>query len=173
MAVASTKETGRFLTMAEGMRIVAAAKMWAGTPYGKKGGPYAGANPVKKKGADCSGSTWKIYQEAGFSYGDYTSAAGFKTIVGTDKHFVPGEHFFKQVSVPQTGDIGWWSGHMVIYDPSIAQDSTLRGLQQNPGTKSVWSASSEKSTRNYGPAWSHWYSEGKPPIWYRYYKATP
>jgi hypothetical protein len=171
--VSNLTVTGHYITLAEGQKIAIAAMMWRDTPYGKKGGPYHGGNPVKKMGADCSGATWEIYQEAGFPYGAYTDTAGFKNLVGTDKNFVKGKHFFMQVDVPQTGDVGWWSGHMVIYDPALVLDSTLRSLQQKPGTKSVWSASSPTSTRAFGPAWSHWYGNGMPPIWYRYFKAEP
>ena len=39
------KETGRFITAAEGLGIAGKAKLWKGTPYGT--GKYAGGNPVK------------------------------------------------------------------------------------------------------------------------------
>jgi len=161
---------GRFISPAEGQSIVQRAKLWKGTPYGT--GTYAGSNPVSKKGADCSGSVWKIYQEAGFSYGAYTSTAGFKSLVGTDQNFVPGKHFFKQVNVPQVGDIAWWNGHMAIYDPHAGK-TVPEGLDGN-----IWSA--RRKGLDFGPTRQNWYdnyvdketSKNYGTVqWYRYWKA--
>jgi len=85
---AKPKGAGRFITVAEGRKITLAAKGWKGTPYApqQKDGKlvtgsekYAGGNPVKGKngGADCSGSVWAIYKEAGFSYGHYFNSVAF------------------------------------------------------------------------------------------------
>ena len=121
------KDTGRFITPAEGRKIVSAAKGWVDTPYAAKGTKYAGGNPLKGKngGADCSGSVWAIYKEAGFPYGHYFNTVAFvnlvasdpnfitawlQKLVGTDENFIQGKHFFKEVFVPQAGDIGWWKG---------------------------------------------------------------
>jgi RHS repeat-associated protein len=49
-----------FITPEEGQHIADVAKTWKGTPFSKIG------NKSTRKGADCSGSTWRIYQEAGF-----------------------------------------------------------------------------------------------------------
>ena len=128
---------------------------------------------MKGEGADCSGATWKIYEEAGFSYGSYQSTATFRTLVGADNDKeMKGKHF-KQVTTPQVGDIGWWDGHMAIYDPALAKDDELRNFQQPAGTHSVWSASRPGSTRKFEPALSHWYHNGVAPVWYRYYKVSP
>ena len=115
---------------------------------------YAGGNPVKDKGADCSGSVWAIYKEAGLSYGTYQSTATFPTLVGIDANFVKGTHFFKKVDMkvdtPQVGDVGWWNGHMVIYDLNAGKtDKQLAG--------NVWSASSPTSSRKFGPGKIDWY----------------
>lgn len=143
------KDAGRFITASEGWKIAQVTKSWVGTPYApvQKNGKiepdskkYVGGGAVKKEGADCSGSTWKIYVEAGFPYGPYINTALFvnrvatepdfirawlQKLVGSEENFVKGTHFFKQVSLPQVEDIGWWhngktgdkaAGHMVIYD---------------------------------------------------------
>ena len=154
------------------------AKTWEGTPYTPRyilkilvpgSGKYAGSNPVKDEGADCSGATWKIYEEAGFSYGSYQSTATFRTLVGADNDKeMKGKHF-KQVSTPQVGDIGWWNGHMAIYDLNAGK--TDKGLDGN-----VWSVSNPKSTRPFGPGLIKWYDNDykAPAKWYRYWKAgTP
>jgi len=158
--------TGRYITPTEGLWIVAKAKFWKGTPYGT--GIYAGGNPTKDRGADCSGSTWKIYQEAGFSYGPYTNTVEFKKLVGTDSTFVKDKHFFKRVTMPQAGDIGWWKGHMAIYDNNAGKTDT--GQNGN-----VWSASSPTSPRKFGPGRTDWYDNkhGAGAVtWYRYWKAS-
>lgn len=187
------KGAGRFISATEGQRITLVAKGWAGTPYApqRKDGKlvagsekYAGGNPLKGKdgGADCSGSVWAIYKEAGFSYGPYFNSvkfvnlvatdthfiiAWFKDLIGSDDSFVKGKHFFKQVDQPQAGDIGWWhngqSGHMVIYD--VDAGKTENGLQAN-----VWSASNPTG-RAFGPARIDWYDKqyNAPPKWFRYW----
>ena len=171
------KDTGRFITGTEGWKITLAAKLWEDTPYAPQqtaskpvagSDKYAGGNPVKKKGADCSGSVWAIYKEAGFSYGPYTNTAGFKELVGTDEKFVKGGHFFKRVSMPQAGDIGWWQGHLAIYDKDVGK--TDKGQDGN-----VWSASSPTSPRKFGPGRIDWYDNknGAGAVtWYRYWKAS-
>ena len=161
------EETGRFITAAEGLKIVGVAKEWA-----KAKVPYLTGGKTQR-GADCSGTTWKIYEEAGFSYGSYQNTASFRTLVNTENDMVMKGKHFKKVSTPQVGDIGWWDGHMVIYDPALAQDVSLRNKPQPTGTKSVWSASSPGSPRPFGPAWTHWFKNGTPPVWYRYFKAAP
>ena len=121
---------------------------------------------MKDEGADCSGSTWKIYQEAGFSYAPYLHTAGFKDLVGTDQNFIKGKHFFKEVSSPQTGDVGWWKGHMAIYDKDAG--TTPRGQVGH-----LWSASNPKGS-GFGVARTDFYDfkDGKGQIiWYRYWKA--
>ena len=175
------KATGRFITASEGWRIVQVAKSWKGTPYGT--GKYKGGGAVKGKGADCSGATWKIYAEAGFPYGGYFNTVRFvnrvatdshfivawlKDLVGSEANFVKGEHFFKQVSLPQVGDIGWWKGHMAIYE----QNSGMCGKRNNV-EGNIWSAY-DVNAPNFGPAHtSFWDSPNGPGnvIWYRYWIA--
>ena len=167
------EETGRFITVVEGLGIVGKAKLWKGTPYGT--GKYAGGNAVKDKGADCSGSVWAIYKEAGLSYGVYQSSASFpSSVVGTDANFVKGTHFFKKVDTPQVGDVGWWNGHMAIYDLNAGKTVTKTPLDGNQ-----WSA--RTTGQNFGPTRRNWYDNHVDEKtdkhygtvkWYRYWKAT-
>ena len=179
------KGTGRFITPNEGQRIAQFAKTWAETPYGT--GKYKGPGAVKGKngGADCSGATWAIYKEAGFPYGDYLDtvrfvnlvatdthfiAAWLKDVVGADADFVKGKHFFKEVFMPQVGDIGWWhngkAGHVLIYDPASGP-APPENVQGN-----AWSA------RDKGVLFSsvryQWYDKiyNAQAKWYRYWKAS-
>ena len=189
------KGAGRFITATEGWKIALVAKGWRDTPYApqEKAGKrvagsekYAGGNPVKGEGADCSGSVWAIYKEAGFPYGPYANTAMFvnrvatdadliaawlKNLVGIDADFVKGRHFFKKVTMPQVGDIGWWNGHVAIYDNNVGK--TDKGLDGN-----LWSARNPEQP--FGPARINWYDNyvdkktGKnygTVKWYRYWKA--
>lgn len=177
------KAAGRFITLTEGQRIARVAKSWKNTPYGM--GKYAGGGAVKDKGADCSGSTWKIYAEAGFPYGGYFNTVRFvnrvatdshfivawlKDLVGVDADFVEGEHFFKQVNQPQVGDIGWWhngkGGHMLIYDPASGP-APPKDAQGN-----AWSARTEGAP--FSSVRYQWFDDiFKTPVkWYRYWKAS-
>ena len=119
--------------------IVDEAKTWTGVPYFNGGGP----NSTKEK-ADCSGATWNIYKNAGFPY-KYSPASSF----GKSDRFkpVPG-------NIPQQGDVGRWSGHVLIYDVNAG------------GKNDSWSARREGI--NFGPAQSAWW--GPNVTWYRYDK---
>lgn len=161
--------TGRFVTAAGGQKIADVAKNWwrADVPYVTGG--------KTKKGADCSGSVWAIYNEAGLSYGAYTNTAGFTNIVGTDSNFLKGKHYFKKVGAPQVGDVGVWSngksgndarGHMAIYDTGAGK--TKKGLVGN-----LWSATHPGGDK-FGPSridfFDHMSGYGSV-TWYRYWKA--
>ena len=198
------KATGRFISATEGWKIAQVAKSWKGTPYAplekdKKlvsgSEKYKGGGAVKKEGADCSGATWKIYAEAGFPYGRYFNTVAFVDLVASDPHFivawlkdlagsdadfVKGKHFFKKVSLPQVGDIGWWhngksgdaaAGHMAIYD----QNSGMCGQRKNV-EGNLWSAYNRKSGVNFGPAHTQFFDNDKESgygivVWYRYWIA--
>lgn len=172
------------------------AKSWKGTPYAplekdKKlvsgSEKYKGGGAVKKEGVDCSGATWKIYAEAGFPYGRYFNTVEFVNLAATDPHFivawlndlvgsdasfVKGTHFFKKVSLPQVGDIGWWNGHMPIYDNNA-------GKTVPEGTEGdLWSA--RNTDFPFGPSRIKWFNNyvdkktGKNygiVKWYRYWIA--
>jgi RHS repeat-associated protein len=129
-----------FISAEEGQQIVDVAKSWVGTAY-----VFGGKS---KGGADCSGSTWAIYREAGFPY-KYLPSASFPN----SPSFRPSPD-----NVPQVGDIGRWNGHMVIYDPNA------------PNGNNVWTAHRtggppygvdqfEKYNKIYGAV-----------TWHRYYK---
>ena len=197
------KATGRFITATEGWKIARVAESWKGTPYAplEKAGKlvpgsekYAGGGAVKKEGADCSGSTWKIYAEAGFPYGSYFNTvafvdlvatdphfiiAWFEDLAGADKNFVKGKHFFKKAANPQVGDIGWWhngksgkeaAGHMAIYDNNAGK------TKPNGVVGNVWSATNRSSEYGFGPAHTKFFDNDKKHgygtvVWYRYWIA--
>lgn len=197
------KDAGRFLTATEGWKIARVAESWKGTPYApvEKAGKrvpgsekYAGGGAVKKEGADCSGSTWKIYKEAGFPYGPYINTALFvnrvatepdfisawlQKLVGSDKNFVEGKHFFKKVFAPQVGDVGWWhngkigegaAGHMAIYDISAGK------TEPHKVDGNLWSATNRKSEYGFGPAHTNFFDNDQKygygiVTWYRYWIA--
>ncbi len=133
-----------------------------------------------------SGSVWKIYQGLCFSYGPYTNMVKFvnlvatdtnfitawlQKLVGTDADFIKGKHFFKRVSFPQVGDIGWWhngkTGHMAIYDPNSGMCGKEKNIAGN-----VWSASNSKGPP-FGAAHSSWYDKeyNMPTQWHRYWES--
>ncbi len=130
-----------FIPMEDGQKIVDEAITWVETPY-VSGGSSKGA----EGGADCSGSVWKIYQNAGFPF-ERASSHDFPTTN------VPG--FFRPVpgNIPQKGDVGRWPGHLLIYDPDA------------PGENDAWSARRPGRTFQAVPVdWWGW--EGV--HWYRY-----
>lgn len=101
-------EAGRLISEAEGWKLVNAAATWEGTPYRAVGGASQ-----KQVAGDCSGTTNKIYVEAGFSY-PYKTTAGFADYVMLTHQFqeIPAE-----TAAMQAGDVLLWSGHMAIYAP--------------------------------------------------------
>jgi RHS repeat-associated protein len=131
----------QLLTPEEGQRIVNEAKTWEGTPYVSPGNQ-------KKIGADCSGATNQIYINAGFPYTNTGS-----TKLASDSHF-------EKVDNPQQGDVGWWNGHVLIYDASAGEGMNAwtahhTGVEFGPGNTSWWSGKPGKK----GPV-----------TWYRYKK---
>ena len=124
-------------TAQEMQNIINAAQDWAvsNVPY-----VYGGKS---KKGADCSGSVWSIYDQAGLPY-DYTTASGLPK----NPRFVP-----VSPGNQQPGDVGWCPNHIVIYDPNAGQQ------------RNVWSASHTGGPA-FGPGNSSWYCHDMK--WYRY-----
>jgi RHS repeat-associated protein len=90
------------ISFEEGQRIADIARKWKGTPY------YPGGGKISSRDkADCSGATWKIYEEAKFPF-DYSQSKEFPQ----NKRFKP-----SLGNIPQPGDVGQWDGHVLIYDP--------------------------------------------------------
>lgn len=87
-----------YLTQQEIEQLLTTAQSWQGTDYAfdTPGNPYKGAGATKGVEADCSGSTWRIFEETGFGYGSY---ANTKTFVSQK------EAYFDRVTTPQTGDV--------------------------------------------------------------------
>lgn len=136
------------LTAEEGQKIVDKAREWIGVPYYEGGGPKS-----SREKADCSGSTWQIYKEAGFDY-DYSSSSTF-----------PKNPSFKKVTdnIPQQGDVGWWNGHMLIYDANAANI---------PGApKDANALSARNGTKPFSAVPISWWTKPKGDVtWYRYDK---
>jgi RHS repeat-associated protein len=86
-----------FVTPEEGQHIAEVAQGWVGVPY-KRGGRT-------KSEADCSGSIWGIYKDAGFPY-DYVQTSDFPN----SPRFEPAPG-----NIPQPGDVGLFKGHVVLY----------------------------------------------------------
>lgn len=100
-------KVGRPLTAAEGWKVIDSAKEWEGTPYAAVGG--RSERDVK---GDCSGTTNKIYEDAGFPY-VYQSTGAFQRYAEDTRQFSK----LTDKDTPQAGDILLWSGHMAIYAP--------------------------------------------------------
>ena len=99
---------GKFLSEAEGWKIVETTATWEGTPYDAIGGRSA-----KGVGGDCSGITNKSYIEAGFPY-PYQRTLDFANYVRASNRF----REINREKVPlQAGDLLLWPGHMAIYAP--------------------------------------------------------
>ena len=99
---------GRLITETEGWKIVEVAASWEGTPY-----KLVGAASEKRVLGDCSGSTNKIYKEAGFPY-PYKMTVNFVSYAQSSQRF---REVFPAKESLQAGDVLFWSGHMAIYAP--------------------------------------------------------
>lgn len=99
---------GKFISEADGWKIVEATSKWEGTPYSS-----VGAGSVKGVGGDCSGITNKSYVEAGFPY-PYNPTRTFAAYARSSNRF----RLIDPAKVPlQAGDVLLWPGHMAIYAP--------------------------------------------------------
>ncbi len=96
---------------------------------------------MTKAGADCSGAVSGIYAQAGIDIGHMFSFS-----------FPKSSKFVAVTGAPQVGDVGWYPGHVVIYDDGAG-----------PG-RNVWSAS-HTGGPVFGAGASAWYGK---PTWYRY-----
>ena len=137
----------RLISPAEGELIVRVASDYEGVPYYDGGGPRS-----TRQKADCSGAVWLIYNEAGFPT-NYNATAAFPK----NPKFKPAPN-----NTPQAGDVGWWNGHVLIYDAHAGKTKT--GQIAN-----AWSARNNKHP--FGRVPTSWWSDVKGPVkWYRYDK---
>jgi hypothetical protein len=160
---------GRFVNTIEQQKIVQIARSWVDTPYAPNDnsplGIYKGGNPRKVVGADCAGAVWAIYKEAGLPYSYRNASLSFFDLVAKDgAQAIKGKHFFKQVSTQQTGDVGWWNGHVLIFDRA----SGMAPPNNVPGN--AWSA--RNRDRNFSSVQYQWYNEiyRSPVQWFRYWR---
>lgn len=155
----ATCKIGRFITAAEGVRIVEIAASWETTPYA-----LVGINSTKGKRGDCSGSSHHIYTEAGFPYPYQTS----KTIT----EYIGKSHRFRAIAgtatdPAQDGDlIVWPGGHIAIY--ATFPSNEARAINRFGKQNNMWSAHYPG-----GPAYSAERAEGfrknEKFFFYRYY----
>jgi cell wall-associated NlpC family hydrolase len=73
----ATAETKSDISATDGALITTEAASWKGTPYSFVG---AGTTKGENGGGDCSGTTWRIYSNAGFKY-EYQATATFPQYV--------------------------------------------------------------------------------------------
>lgn len=99
---------GAFLTAEEGWKIIKVAESWEGTAYS-----MVGANSVKGDKGDCSGTTNKIFIEAGFPY-PYQTTSNFAAYAAKSNRFRKIDISKQEM---QAGDVLLWPGHMAIYAP--------------------------------------------------------
>lgn len=99
---------GRFISAKEGQEILLVADTWVGTPYAS-----VGSQSEKGKQGDCSGTTNKVYIEAGFPY-PYQRTADFVEFAHTTNRF---REIDLSEQPMQEGDVLWWPGHVAIYAP--------------------------------------------------------
>ena len=157
---------GSDINVGEGKQIVKEAASWKGTEYQK-----IGDKSVKKVGGDCSGSTWRIYQAAGFPY-PYQATATFAKYVQSSGGF----RELKSGEAHQDGDLLLWSSHMAIYT-SFAddQDNATTQRTNKSGTaftqrNNMWSAT-RTGGLPYGPYRIEYFSTTEKPRYFRYQKA--
>ncbi len=136
-----------YIDLKEGQDVVRNARTWIGVPYFKKGGKRS-----TRKKADCSGSVWKIYEELDYEI-EYSPSGSF-----------PESEYFRPSpgNIPQQGDVGWWDGHMLIYDENA---------DKLPGAPKGSNALSARNPEHpFGPVPTSWWNKSGPVKWYRYYK---
>jgi len=136
---------GKFITEADGWKIVEAAKDWEGTPYS-----LVGANSVKQVGGDCSGTTNKSFTAAGFPY-PYQSTSSFASYAAKSLRFRKIDTAKQPL---QAGDVLLWPGHMAIYapfpegDPRRDTGVVLRGKKM---ANNMYTAFNSRTNTPYGP----------------------
>lgn len=136
---------GRFITPEEGQRILQVADTWVGTPY-----VSAGSRSEKGKKGDCSGTTNKIFIEAGFPYPYQTTSTFIAFAEATNR--------FREIDLAkqslQAGDVLWWPGHVAIYAPFADGHPRQRTGVVKAGvskTNNMYTAFNERRGVPYGP----------------------
>jgi hypothetical protein len=138
---------GRDISTSEGRSVAENAAEWKSTPYAEIDTPNSGANAICRVGADCSGSTNKIFEESGLNY-EYKTSANFATAAA--KEGFP-FRVLESGEAHQPGDVVLFNGHMAIY------------AGQDNGVDRMWSASSGKGqyiqmdVKNFGKPALNWF----------------
>jgi len=154
------------ITAVDGQIITAKAVLWRGTPYA-----LVGDLSIKGAKGDCSGTTSKIYAEAGLPY-EYRSVESFPTSN-------PGRfHKIAAGGPKQDGDILLWgTSHMAIYSTfKTAGESAYATTERVNKSGSKWTQYNDMWTAShpggpdYGPGASKYWFDGQAPDVYRYIK---
>jgi hypothetical protein len=148
----------------DGLKITAEAKTWKGTPYSMVGG-----NTMKGVKGDCSGTTHKIFEAAGFPYA-FQSTSTFPDYAVTSGLF----RLLDAKEARQDGDIFHWPGHMAIFCTFFKDEENRVTKREKNGKKfdqvnDMWTAFHTGGPA-YGPHRSDWYKQGVTPKVYRYQK---
>ena len=132
---------GRFITAAEGGKIIDEAATWVGTPYSAVG---ARSNKGVNGNADCSGSTNKIYVSAGFPY-PYMQSTNMAEYITRSSRFRKIDP--TQGQPLQAADIILWpAGHIAIYMPFTSDHPQYKTRRINrrgseyETTNNMWTA---------------------------------
>ncbi len=129
LAAGETPTAGnRDISPADGEVIVAAAKKWENTPYAAETSSLAGAKARNKEGADCSGSTYHIFKEAGLPY-SYRQSSRFA------KSAEVGEIPFREISTEELRP-----GDVVLYEKHQNGEYTGYHISVYAGNGEVYSA---------------------------------
>jgi type VI secretion system secreted protein VgrG len=140
--------------------IIKVARGWNGTPYAHEpphgeNHQFAGMNAKKKIAGDCSGTTYAIYQEAGYDYKYVTVEQFVKT---------SGNHKFKEISFTEAkpGDVvTWYNQYGYTYDNNTQTNTPLIdvhhmaiidtvGKELDGSDTHIWSAHSGKKSTVFG-----------------------
>jgi cell wall-associated NlpC family hydrolase len=150
------------LTTDEREKLMKIASECEGTPYAPLSDNVHRGNGAAKGatgGADCSGSVWAIYAEAGFSY-PYAPTASFPSLAS--------KGLFIKISDAevQPGDIIYWppissentrsAGHMMLYLSGAGQEMKALGAR--------------RTKTNFSEYPAKWFDSGRTRQFYRYCK---